>query len=136
MGIPLFIVSLIGPFVVGGVLLHRAIARARGRTRPSRCGPGWGGREIAAVLMLGVGAVFLPVLAPAVGLALAWTSARWSRRDKIVATCVAVVPILGGAGFIELEVQVAGIVVMGLAAVLGPIMAAVYLVFSLDRSGD
>jgi hypothetical protein len=134
-GIPLFILSLLGPFVIGGILLHRAVGRAAIEP-PIPVRAGWERREIAAVLLLGAGAVFLPVLAPAVGLALAWTSTRWARRDKIVATCVAIVPILGGAALIGLGVQVAGFVVLGSAAVLGPIMAAVYLAITVDRSGD
>ena len=121
--------------MIGGVLLHRAVVRAATEP-PIPVRAGWGRREIAAVLLLAPGAVFLPVLGPAVGLALAWTSTRWPRRDKIVATCVTVVPIVAGGGFIALGVQVAGIVVMALAAVLGPIMSAVYLALTLDRSSD
>jgi hypothetical protein len=132
-GIPLLIVSFFGPFVVGGIMLHRAIARAA--TEPAiPVRPWWGRREIAAVLMLGVGAVFLPVLAPAVGLALAWTSTCWARRDKIVATGVALVPVAVGAIILALGSGFAAHLMLIIAVVLGPIMAALYLTITLDRS--
>lgn len=45
--------------------------------------------EVLAVLLLTIGAVVVPIFAPAVGLALTWVSTRWSRRTKLVITAVA-----------------------------------------------
>ncbi len=132
-GIPLLIVSLVGPFVIGGVLLHRAIERAATEA-PIPARAGWGRREIAAVLLLGPGAVLLPVLGPMVGAALAWTSRRWSTRDKAVATGIAVVPVVAAALFLAFGLKITALVVMAVAALLGPVMAAVYLAITLDRS--
>lgn len=61
---------------------------------------GWGAIEIAAVLLMTVGAVLLPVIGPLIGLVVAWQSARWSRRAKTVLTVVVLaifvaVPIVG-----------------------------------------
>ena len=57
----------------------------------------WGALEILAVFSLTVGAFVVPILAPIVGLALAWASARWSRREKIVGEPPDG-PTVGGAG--------------------------------------
>jgi uncharacterized membrane protein len=66
---------------------------------------GWGAIEIAAILLLTIGAIALPLIGPAMGLVLAWLSTRWTTREKLVATVIVVVifvlPIivlLGGAG--------------------------------------
>jgi hypothetical protein len=69
---------------------------------------GWGLTEMAAILFLTVGAVFLPVVGPLIGVALAWMSAAWTTRQKWVATLIVVilliVPVVlvlgvgGGAG--------------------------------------
>lgn len=45
-----------------------------------------GGREIAAVVLVLVGGVLLPVVGWFVGAALLWSSDAWSRRDKLIAT--------------------------------------------------
>jgi hypothetical protein len=54
----------------------------------------WGGLEIAAVLLLTVGLFLLPVVGPIAGLAFAWASTRWTRREKVVATVLTVLPIV------------------------------------------
>jgi hypothetical protein len=63
---------------------------------------GWGGVEITAVLLLTVGAVFLPFFGPILGLAFVWASTRWTRREKAIATVIVValfvLPILGLIG--------------------------------------
>lgn len=59
----------------------------------------WGAIEIAAILLLTVGAFALPVFGPAIGLVLVWLSTVWRTRVKVVATTIVVVvyilPILG-----------------------------------------
>jgi hypothetical protein len=55
-------------------------------------GSPWGGLEVAAVLLLTVGLFVVPVVGPLVGIVLAWTSPRWTRREKTVATVWAVLP--------------------------------------------
>lgn len=75
-------------------------------TRPADVGPAaspWGALEILAVFGLTVGAFVVPILAPIVGLVLAWASTRWSRREKVVASLLTVLPLvalaLGAAVF-------------------------------------
>ena len=92
----------------------------------------WGSREVAAVLLLAVGGLALPVVGPVVGLVLAWLSDRWTTGQRLVATVLAVLPLvllalasaaLGGGGgvvaLVALLVPLAGLVPAGyLAAVL------------------
>ena len=54
----------------------------------------WGSREVAAVLLLAIGGLALPVVGPVVGLALAWMSDRWTTTERLVATVLAVVPLV------------------------------------------
>jgi hypothetical protein len=53
--------------------------------------PQWGFAEIAAVAFLTVGAVFLPIVGPLIGLAFVWVSAQWTTRQKWIATAIVVV---------------------------------------------
>ncbi len=102
------LVVVVAPLVVGALLL--VVARARSRREPDVTRPiavplkpgesPWGGTEIAAVVALGAGAFVVPVIGPLVGLALAWSSSRWSEREKTIATAIAVVPgLVPIAGF-------------------------------------
>jgi hypothetical protein len=52
---------------------------------------GWGGTEISAILLLTLGAVFLPIIGPLVGLILVWASTQWTTRQKTIATAIVVV---------------------------------------------
>jgi hypothetical protein len=52
---------------------------------------GWGGTEIVAVLLLTVGAVFLPIIGPLLGLIFVWASTQWTTRQKSIATAIVVV---------------------------------------------
>ena len=52
---------------------------------------GWGGTEIAAVLLLTLGAIFLPIIGPLLGLIFVWASAQWTTRQKSIATAIVVV---------------------------------------------
>ena len=52
----------------------------------------WGGSELAAVVLLGLGPFVLPLVGPLVGLVLALSSQRWTRRDKTVAVALSVAP--------------------------------------------
>ena len=53
--------------------------------------PRWGPAEVLAILLLTVGAVFLPVVGPLIGLILVWMSGEWTTREKWVATLIVVV---------------------------------------------
>jgi hypothetical protein len=46
----------------------------------------WGPLELAAVIGLTIGSFVVPVFGPIVGLACAWASQQWDRREKIIAT--------------------------------------------------
>jgi hypothetical protein len=48
----------------------------------------WGGIEVGAALLMTVGMILLPVVAPLLGLALAWLSSYWTTREKLVVTGV------------------------------------------------
>jgi HAAS domain-containing protein len=50
----------------------------------------WGAVEIAAVLLLTVGAVFLPIIGPLLGLVFVWMSVQWTNRQKTIATAIVV----------------------------------------------
>lgn len=52
---------------------------------------GWGGTEIAAILLLTLGAVFLPIIGPLLGLIFVWASTQWTTRQKAIATAIVVV---------------------------------------------
>jgi hypothetical protein len=52
---------------------------------------GWGGMEIAAILLLTVGAIFLPIIGPLLGLIFVWASTQWTTRQKSIATAIVVV---------------------------------------------
>ena len=54
--------------------------------QPPQARPGW--LEVAALVLLPIGGIVIPVLGWFVGVALLWTSQRWSARDKLVGTLV------------------------------------------------
>lgn len=60
---------------------------------------GVGAVEIAAILLLTLGAFLLPLIGPIIGLVFVWLSSAWSTRVKVVVTvivvAVVVIPILG-----------------------------------------
>jgi hypothetical protein len=51
---------------------------------------GWGAVEIVAILLLTVGAVFLPIIGPLIGLVFVWASAQWTNQQKLIATGIVV----------------------------------------------
>jgi hypothetical protein len=51
---------------------------------------GWGATEIAAILLLTLGAVFLPIVGPLIGLIFVWASTQWTNTQKLVATAIVV----------------------------------------------
>jgi hypothetical protein len=51
----------------------------------------WGAVEIAAVLLLTVGAVFLPFIGPLLGLVFVWMSVQWTTHQKTIATAIVVI---------------------------------------------
>jgi hypothetical protein len=127
---------LIGPFIVGGIMLHRAVGRA-GAEPPVPAGLQWRRREIAAVLLLGPGAVLLPILAPVFGLVCAAASPRWGWGTKLFATAITIAPV--GVVILYYLFPVGGFawpwVLLPIAlVVLGPILAAVVLALTIkDR---
>jgi hypothetical protein len=54
--------------------------------QPPQARPGW--LEVAALVLLPIGGIVVPVLGWFVGVALLWTSPRWSVRDKLLGTLV------------------------------------------------
>jgi uncharacterized membrane protein len=58
-----------------------------------------GAVEIAAILLLTLGAFLLPLIGPVIGLVFVWLSSAWSTRVKVVVTAivigVVIIPILG-----------------------------------------
>ncbi len=61
---------------------------AAGRRSP------WGPVEVLALLLMTVGAVFLPFVGPLTGLVLAWTSPNWTTREKVIATGIVLVLLI------------------------------------------
>lgn len=55
---------------------------------------GWGAVEVVAILLLTLGAVFLPVIGPLLGLLFVWASTQWTTRQKLIATAIVVVLVL------------------------------------------
>jgi hypothetical protein len=55
----------------------------------------WGPVEIFAVLLLSLGTFLLPAIGPIIGLVLVWLSAQWTRSQKLVATALGLLPLLG-----------------------------------------
>jgi hypothetical protein len=51
----------------------------------------WGGTEIAAIMLLTVGAIFLPIIGPLLGLIFVWASTQWTTRQKSIATAIVVI---------------------------------------------
>jgi hypothetical protein len=108
----------------------------------------WGSREVAAVLLLAIGGLALPVVGPVVGLALAWLSDRWTTAQRLVATVLAVAPLvllgvasaaLGGGRWIvalvALLVPLAGLVPAAYLAAVLRRQAAAMAVHGSDQAG-
>jgi hypothetical protein len=108
--LPLFLAWVVLPIVVAGVLLMRARRRADAEP-PIVVTPGaptrWGGLEIAAVLLIGLGAFVLPVIGIVAGLVCAWLSDQWTRTEKWIATAIAstclIVPIVAAVALVALR---------------------------------
>ena len=108
----------------------------------------WGSREVAAVLLLAVGGLALPIVGPVVGLALAWLSDRWTTAQRLVAIVLAVAPlvllavasaVLGGGRWIitlvTLLVPLAGLVPAAYLAIVLRRQAADMAVHGSDEVG-
>lgn len=54
----------------------------------------WGAFEVIAVLGLLLGSFIVPIVGPVVGLAFAWASPRWTRKEKTVATVLTLLPLI------------------------------------------
>jgi uncharacterized membrane protein len=54
----------------------------------------WGAIEIIAVLLLTVGAVFIPFVGPIVGLIFVWASTRWTVREKVIVSAIVIALLL------------------------------------------
>lgn len=143
--LPLFLLVLIAPFVVAGMLYSRARARADAEPpvrRPAATlatqRSSWTGTEITAVVLLGAGPVlafllFPPlwtVIALAAGLPFVWASSQWTQPEKWIGTGIAVAPLVA---LIPVAVVLwLGSSVYG-AVVVGPVAAAVYLAIALNQ---
>ena len=44
--------------------------------------------EIAAILLLTLGAIFLPIVGPLLGLIFVWASVQWTIRQKMIASAI------------------------------------------------
>jgi len=92
LGIPLLVLLVVAPIAVAILLIVRARRRADAEPPiPVYAGEasGWGGLEIAAVLLLAVGGFVVPFAGPLAGLVCAWISPRWTTVEKTVATLIA-----------------------------------------------
>ena len=54
----------------------------------------WGATEIIALVLLTVGALFLPFVGPILGLVFVWASTRWTTRQKLIGTIIVAVLLL------------------------------------------
>ena len=54
----------------------------------------WGTVEIIAVLGLTAGTVVIPLIGPVIGLCFVWASTQWTRREKVVATALGLLPLI------------------------------------------
>ena len=63
-------------------------------TGPNVAPAPWGAVEIAALLLVTVGAVLLPLVGPLLGLAFVWMSARWTKLQKSVVTAIVLTLLL------------------------------------------
>jgi hypothetical protein len=110
LGLLFFAAWVVLPVVVAGVLVMRARRRADAEP-PVLVTPGaptrWGGLEIAAVLLIGLGAFVLPVIGIVAGLVCAWLSDQWTRTEKWIATAIAstclIVPLLAAVALVALR---------------------------------
>jgi hypothetical protein len=100
------------PIVVAGVLVTRARRRADAEPPVAVAVTAggtsrWGGLEIAAVLLLALGAFLVPVVGPAAGLLCAWLSDQWTRTEKWIATAIAsvglVIPLIAAIGLLAVR---------------------------------
>ena len=65
------------------------VAAAAGTTPPP-----WGALEAAALVTLAAGGIVLPVIGLLIGLLLAWLSDRWTTQQKLVASAIALLPVI------------------------------------------
>ena len=56
--------------------------------------PPWGALEAAALVTLAAGGIVLPVIGLLIGLLLAWLSDRWTTQQKLVASAIALLPVI------------------------------------------
>lgn len=137
----LLLTTLVAPWIVAVLLLRRARQRAALEPGvPVRAGlpSPWGGLELSAVLILGLGGLVLPVVAVLVGLVLTALSPAWSRATKGCALALALVPMALVVG--AFTGVVGGLPLGAFAAYLfllvGPGIAATMLAVQLSRRGQ
>jgi len=135
---------LLAPVVVAVVLMRTARRRAAEQPvlvpayGPQSAASPWGALETAGVLVLGLGGLLIPVIGPLVGLALVLSSPRWTRTDKLVASGLCVLPVLLPVALIAVpsaagEAPAVSLLLLYPLLLLGPVLAAVYLVVVLQR---
>jgi sulfur carrier protein ThiS len=70
-------------------------AESEGDATPqSRTSSSWGAIEIIAVVLLTIGAVFIPFVGPVIGLVFVWASTRWTLREKLIASGIVIALLL------------------------------------------
>ncbi|WP_345436118.1 HAAS signaling domain-containing protein [Actinoallomurus vinaceus] len=127
----------------------RERAAAVGQASPR---PRAGAFEIAAVMLLLIGGVVLPVLGWLVGVVLLWASARWTLRDKLIGSLLfpggLAIPVFyfffwsgsatcSGTGDCESSGTSADTVLtLSLVAFVGSLASAAYLLHRARRAGD
>jgi len=82
--------------IVAAATAESGTAAPPGATRPGGAPltQRWGVVEVITVLALTAGAFIVPVVGPLVGICFAWASARWTRREKVVATVLTLLPLV------------------------------------------
>lgn len=139
-GTALTVLLVVAPVVVAVVLMHWARRRAAASPVPV-LPPAWGGlppspwgpQEVAAVVLLGVGGLIVPLLGALVGLVLACTSPRWSGNDKLLAGLLLVVPLALVVPGVPRPTFLLGVLPAFLGLMLSGVLAAAYLMVVLPR---
>ena len=92
--VALLVAWVVVPFVVAAVLLRRVRRRADAEPpvpvspAPTDRPAGWGALEVAAVLLLALGAFVAPLVGQVAGLVCTWVSTAWTTTEKWVVTAI------------------------------------------------
>jgi hypothetical protein len=103
--------------------------------------PDWpAGQELAAVIVLLVGGIVLPVVGWLVGVVLLWASPRWQFADKLVATLIWPGGLAGLAGVLFVGIAapaggggLAAVAILAVVAGVPPVLVAVRMLHTARR---